>query len=322
MTGDTARNRAGNCKWAWALLVTAAATAPAAAAAPALDILFYGNSFTLQGAVVPEVSGVPTLVQRIAMAAGQTTPNVVNAAVSGWTLSNHISSNTGVISSSPQSGSWDYVVLQEYSTKPTDIAGVGNPTAFKNDAQSLYGLVKANSANVKPVLFETWSRHPNDTAELGAWYTSASLPTYTAKADQMQSELKRYYGEAQAQVGATVAKLAPVGDAFKASGWDVSLYNGDLYHESSKGAMLAALILYETIYGDTTADISYTTMNSNLTLLHSGLTLSNFSIANAAAWDAMTTQADAAVAAVPEPASLGLLVIGGLLLTARRQARV
>lgn len=309
MTENVTKKHAGTYKWVPGIVVLAAA-APAMAAAPALDILFYGNSFTLQGAAVAGVTGVPELVQRIATSAGQTTPNVVNAAVSGQTLSYHITSNTGVISSSPESGSWDYVVLQEYSTKPTDISGVGNPAGFKADAQTLYGKVKANSANVKPVLFETWSRHPNDTSELGAWYTSASLPTYTAKANQMQSELKKYYGEARTLLGPNCG-LASVGDAIQATGWDASLYNGDFYHESSKGALLAALVIYETIYGDNTADIPYATMNANLTL-------SSYSVGNAAAWNTLTAQADAAV---PEPTSLTLLAVGGMLLTSRRRAK-
>lgn len=309
------QNVVTNGKWALATLVLAVA-APAMAAAPALDILFYGNSFTLMGSNGSDINGVPTLMQRVATAAGQTTPNVVNASVSGQTLAGHISSNTAVISSSPQSGSWDYVVLQEYSTLPTNISGVGNPTAFKNNAQTLYGKVKANSPGVKAVAFETWSRHPNNTTDLGAWYPSASLPTYTAKANQMQAELKQYYGEAQTQLGGdTVCGFAPVGDAFKASGWDVSLYNGDLYHESLKGAVLSAVILYETIYKDNAADISYTTINTNLTL-------SNYGIYDAATWNSVTALADASVAAVPEPTSLALLAVGGLLLTARRRRPV
>lgn len=293
--------------WVLASVLLAAAGGSAQAADPALNILFYGNSFTSQ-------VNVPWLVQEVAVAAGKPSPNVVNAAVFGQALSYHIASNTAVISGAGQSGKWDYVVLQEYSTKPTDISGLGNPTGFKNDAQTLYGLVKANSAKAKAVLFETWARNPNDAAELTSFYptqTAGKSAPYLDAANKMQAELRQYYGEAQEQIGTAAATLAPAGDAIQSLGFDSSLYNSDLYHESDKGGLLAALVLYEAIYSANAQQLSYSAMDSTLTL-------SNYGIGDAAAWGTLTS---AAAAAVPEPVSMSLCVaIGGTLLLRRRCA--
>src|SRR5262249_30070324 len=79
------------------------------ATATPLNILYYGNSFTLG------VGGesVPNLVSDIAIAAGQEAPNFVDASVDNLTLADHLAFNTGVISSSLSPGqNWDYVVLQ------------------------------------------------------------------------------------------------------------------------------------------------------------------------------------------------------------------
>lgn len=291
------------------LLGAAASSAFALGTTP--DILFYGNSFTNN-------VNVPGIFSSVAQAAGQVAPSYVNAAVNSQTLAYHIANNTAVISSSAQTGSWDYVVLQEYSTKPTSIAygGAGNPTGFKNDAVTLYNLVKANSAGVKPILYETWSRQPTNQAELGNFYPGLTangtgpLP-YTAAANQMQSELHTNYYAARTLLGAS-AGLAPVGDAFQAMGFNTDLYQSDLYHESNKGGLMAAMLIYEQIYKDNLADVSYATMNSKLTL-------SNYGIPDAATWTTFATLADTQTAAVPEPTAMVLLGLGSVAVLARRR---
>jgi hypothetical protein len=293
-----------------ALLISAA---PASAT---VTVLFYGNSFTNYGDV-----NVPDLFTSVALADGQAQPSVVDASVLAQTLAYHISNNSAVISRTPQSGHWTHVILQEFSTKPTDTSA-GNPTGFKNDAQTLYNMVNANSPGVTPVLFETWARQPLNQAELGNLYPAltghgtAPLP-YTAAANQMQAETTKYYNQAKSQIGDLVARLAPVGDAFQAMNFDASLYQSDYYHESRKGGLMAALLLYEAVYQNNVADISFTAISSQYI---GGLR--SFGINSAAEWTAFSTLAHSQTAAVtPEPSTIVLLGVGavGLLACAWRR---
>lgn len=234
-----------------------------AVAAPAVNVLFYGNSFMNN-------VGVPGMFQKVALAGGQTQPNIVNASVNSQDLEYHYTSNSSIISSSVYSTQWNYVVLQEHSTKPTNITygtpDIGNPTNFKTYAKLLSDAVKANSPGAQSIFMQTWSRSPMATIDLPRFYpslTADKTAPYVDAANKMQDELIQYYNEAAALTG---GKVARVGEAFRASGYDLSLYNVDDYHETAKGGLLAALILYQTVYGADASAISYSTMNSHLNL--------------------------------------------------------
>lgn len=329
------------------LFMLSAAASSAPAADPAKNILFYGNSFTAN-------LNLPWMFANIAGGLGQARPNAVNAAVGSQDLSFHIAVQTSNTAVAPNttvkhyindnalngsaSGKWDVVVLQEYSTKPTNItypnsntvpygipngSPLGNAAGFINDAKTLYGLVKADTSTVTPVLFESWARQPGNTTDLGHYYPSITVSgtpaAYRAAADQMQSELKQYFGQARTDLGGdTMAGLASVGDAFEALNYDTKLYGGDLYHEGYVGQMLACFVLYDTIYDDHISRFSYDYVDS-----HMGYdSMSRWGLA-AADWPAFSAAADAAShpVAVPEPASASVLVIGaGILLRRRRRA--
>jgi hypothetical protein len=305
------------------LLVLGTAVGSASAAGPALNILVYGNSFVNN-------TGLPYMFANFAQGFGQTRPVMVNAAVNSQALSFHIAATTSIVAPNTSvtnyisdnslnkncSGKWDYVILQEYSTKPTNItyASLGNPTAFKADAKTLYQMVAADSPKVTPVLMETWARQPGNT-DLGRYYSGL---TGTAAANQMQSELHQYYGEARAGIGNSIMGLASVGDAFQTLNFDARYYAADLYHESYPGAALACLILYDTIYHDTASRFSYDTVNG----LMGWDNLSRYGVTSAD-WPALVAAADAAAspAAVPEPSTLTLLGVAGVLLLLVRRRR-
>jgi hypothetical protein len=353
---------------------------PSLAADPGLNILVYGNSFMA-------AANVPDILTCTVDAAGKPHPNVVNAAVFSMDLAYHIANTTSVVinpySGNPisgisattgqptnfisdntlnnsASGKWNYVVLQEESSKPTDAVrtqatawgvpySVSNATAFKNDAQTLYGMVKADSPAVKPVLCETWARYPGispiATEAVGARWTDLDTmyPTLTASktpaaylnaSNQMQSELKKYYGQAKTQIDGAFpgvnTLITPAGDAMKGTGkalYDASYEGYDpsywetispYRHESAKGAVMTALLLYRTIYQANTSDISYSSMQSYMSAHRGGLQSNG--IPDAASWNALTAYVDSVPISVPEPTSLSLLAIGsGFLL--RRRAR-
>lgn len=220
-----------------ALLLTAI-TSVAAVAEDPLNLLFIGNSFTAGGPIAH-------LVRDFATDAGWATPNVQYVAPGGQTLGFHLT-NTDTLNAIDL-GNWDYVVLQELSTGPTDNAG--DPAAFKSNATALYDRVKLSSPDANVLLFETWAREANHSLYPGTF----TDPT------QMQAQLRFHYNDAAdnyipanatAAVTTDVA-VAPVGDAWESvlnSGNMIRLHDVDDYHAGPNGQYLSSAVLYSTIY--------------------------------------------------------------------------
>jgi hypothetical protein len=255
-----------------------------------LDILYYGNSFTIATGF-GSTRSVPQLVASIATAAGHPAPYSRNASSPGQSLQWHLTNNVGVITTGIAAGeTWDVVVLQDYSTWPTHI---GNLPQHLSSSLALYERVAQHSPEVVPVMYETWARAP------GHEFYTPPVVEFTGGPAQMQQELRDGYhqstGNINAAVGATLARYAPVGDAWEAAAFPLNLYASDRYHASSRGTLLNSLILYGTIYGDrTTSDIDLTNV----------LAAINLSAADGAQ---LTALADGVL--VPEPATAGLIVV-------------
>lgn len=235
------------------LIAAIALTTAANASAEPKNLLFYGNSFTASG------GGVHTLVRDIATGAGEDTPHVFGRIASGQTLQFHLDTGTSVITSGIMPGeNWDAVVLQEYSTRPTTHPTDGNVPGFLSAAQGLYQAVQAHSPNADAVLFETWARGPGNGVYPSIWSEPA----------EMQAELRDNYNLANSVLnGIGTSEVAPVGDAFENAGFNLDLYAGDIYHASNKGALVISLVLYGTIYDDTTlTDIDLSVVSSRLGL--------------------------------------------------------
>ncbi len=249
-------------------LLCAAGLALDVSRAAAVNILFYGNSFT-NGLL--STDSVPNLVREIATAAGQTTPTVVNAAVNGQSFSWHLANNTSVITTGlPDDEQWNYAVLQNFSTAPTH---VGNLAGHRTDSVALYQAIANHSPNYTPVLFETWARGP------GHSFYSGSSPSFSGGAAQMQSEVRTGYELAaqdiDAVAGAGTTRIATVGDAWEAAHWS-NLHGSDIYHGQNRGTLLAALEIYSTVYQDNTSDIDLTGVLSGLGLTaNDGLVLTS-----------------------------------------------
>ncbi len=282
------------------LVVAVLAVLVSAAAAPAakLNLLFYGNSFTLGSG---STRSVDALVKDIATAAGQTTPHVVSGAQSGWTLGQHLATNTGIITSAiPVGQTWDFVILQDYSTRPTHI---GNLAAHRADFVSLYQAVAAHSPAAKVVGFETWARAPGH-----EFYEGAS-PSFPGGPAQMQQELRDGYnlstGDVNALAGAGTSLVAPVGDAWESTGWS-NLHSTDLYHANNRGTLLTALVIYGNIYQDDVSDIDLTAVLASLGMPSAYGTY-------------LAGVADQFI--VPEPSVALLLVFGSAAVLRRRQGR-
>ena len=210
------------------------------------NILFYGNSYTnpFAGHV-----GVPFLVQELASIAGTANVNAVNAAANGQDFAYHLANNTSIITTGLGAGeTWDCVVMQNFSTRPTVSHPAGNLTQHRTNAVTLYQTVAAHSPDVRPVLFETWAR------ALG----SADLAFFTGGQTQMQQELRDGYSLAAADIdaaaGAAIVSIAPVGDAWENALFD-DLHITDRSHANARGRFLSALVIYATLFCDNTNDL-------------------------------------------------------------------
>ncbi len=284
--------------------VATLAVTPALNAAP-LHVIFYGNSFTFGAGSTRSVND---LFKDIATAAGHETPFVQSAAASGQAINWHVANNTSpIFTSIPFDKDWDYIVMQEHSTKLTQ-AFTGSPAypasidESKADVVDLYNVATTRSAGVVPVLFETWARAPGH-----AFYTGGT-PVFPGGASEMQAQVRSGYdqlkGALDTAIGSDIAKIAPVGDAWEQANYN-QLHAADLWHAQNRGTLLAALVIYGTIYGDeTTSDIDLTDVLNSLGL-------------DGTDGAELTAAADATL--VPEPATLGLIGFGALAISGRRR---
>ncbi len=267
---------------------------PLAADAQPKNVLFYGNSFTLGFGSSDSVNG---LFEDIAIAAGQEAPLVQSAAASGQDIEWHVNNNTGAIFTLiPPDRDWDFVVMQEHSTKLTR-AYTGSPLfpasveESKATTVQLHETVKLRSADVVPVLYETWARGPGH-----PFYTGVS-PLFT-DASEMQAEVRAGYDQLKdaldTAAGEDIALIAPVGDAWENANYD-QLHFTDNWHAQNRGTLLAALVIYGTIYEDAnTSDIDLSGVLDGL-----GLTSADGVF--------LTAAADRTLSGIPEPTSAVLL---------------
>jgi hypothetical protein len=211
--------------------------------AQAEDVLFFGNSFTF-GATAPAVQkngGVPKLFEEIATAKGR---KVATAAVTSggkdlaWHLAQPITEMA--LSSKP----WTWVVLQDFSTRPTRL---GSVEKFVHDGETFSDRIAQNSPHAGIVLYETWARPP------GVFYLLK--PDFGP--EQMMRELHEAYGRLRDDLAGKnpdrEARVAPVGTAFAHDAAEypaINLDASDHHHATAEGYYLAALVIYETIYRD------------------------------------------------------------------------
>lgn len=230
-------------------------------ALPADNLLFIGNSFTYGGneKVVSDHGGIPELVQEIAIAKGKpTAATMLTTGGKDWGF--HLANPP--TETFLHEKTWDFVVLQDYSTKPTH---VGNVEEFMKNGATFYNRIAAASPKAKIVLYETWAydaKHP---------IFGKSSPTKFASPEEMMGELHKNYTALQTALQSKDASreilYAPVGTAFARcvkEHPEINLYMSDLKHPSKEGCYLSALVLYATIFHD--SPVSTTNTFASFTL--------------------------------------------------------
>ena len=219
-----------------------------APASRAEDVLFIGNSFTYGGPenVIRNNGGVPKLVEAIAASKGKTLSTLMLTAGGkdwGYHLLQPVTeTDLGV-------KKWDWVVLQDYSSKATH---VGNPEQFIQNGETFYKRIREHSPEAKIVLYQTWAL-----AKGNPIYSGSSGPTKFSDVAQMNAEIRKNYDELYRRLEAiepgNQVALAPVGQAFDLCIGrypEINLYTLDEKHANTDGSYLAALVIYATIFRD------------------------------------------------------------------------
>ena len=209
-----------------------------------LNLLFYGNSYSLSN------QGVPSLVGFIAEEAGQPAPTIVAQLVGGQTLDYHLTnpSQAAAISGGlPLGQTWDAVVMQGFSTEATD--AIGDPLGFRADALAILTAVRAHSPDAGAAMYQTWARGPGSSYYPNTW--SGPL--------EMHGEVRTNYrlavDDMNAAFGAGTAFLGAAGDAVGLLAFAPSLYTSDWSHPTAPTTVLAAMTLYQALYRDRICDI-------------------------------------------------------------------
>ncbi len=255
-----------------------------ASATDGYNVIFFGNSFTISAAN-PKVSsppygsarGIPALVRQIAIAAGHDAPFVKNIYHGGRGYDFHIDPNQpslGHIDESKLDGeTWDYAVLQGYSTRPTTHPYMGNFAKHKANGLKLFNEVRIGTTNhvtqspgVIPVLYQTWAREPGHWLyDPGSSWTAGTNigigtgnwtlgPVFPGGAPQMAMLIRAGYEATRlfidAAVPATTTRIAPTGEVWRAASFPPLFYSSDHYHADSWGDLASALAIYGTIWQD------------------------------------------------------------------------
>lgn len=225
------------------------------------NILFVGNSFTFvpaaysyNNANVTDLNGsgmggVPGIFKK--MATDLNYPcNVFIEAVGGQNFAYHLANESQYIGQSR----WNTVVLQDYSTEPTNTSPPGNVSLYLSSLGQMQTLILGANPNAKIYLYETWARPGLCVLPGGPGNT------YISMADMLSQLHTNYY------LGNSTYNLngvAPVGDAFAlavSSGYaeanpyqptagEFDLWDTDYYHESVYGAYLAGAVFIAKLTG-------------------------------------------------------------------------
>ena len=198
-------------------------------------VLFIGNSYT-------GVNKLPDVFVEVVKSSGHPAPVVKSSTPGGRTLKQHlgIAGSTKLI----DEGGWDVVVLQGQSQEPA-IAEKDESVRkeFLESAVELCKRVRAKSPKAKIFFYETWARHAD------YWKAAKKGPDVGADPKEMQARLRKWYGIAAKDNGAT---LVPCGDAWElnyASSAPLRLHTSDHSHPELVGTYLNALIFFGKIYG-------------------------------------------------------------------------
>lgn len=195
----------------------------------AIKILFIGNSYTYG-------NDLPAILAQLMSDKGIKLSHE-SVTIGGATLEKHWLD--GRAKETIHGQVWDYVVLQEQSTRP-----FSNPLLFFQYAQLFAEEIK--KAGAKPIFFMTWAAKANPDEQ----------PKLTDAYQNIGKETK--------------ALVAPVGEAWKlATLVGMELYVSDGRHPNWLGSYLAACVFYKILTGKSASELTRTLRKEGQSLTES-----------------------------------------------------
>jgi hypothetical protein len=204
-----------------------------------ISALFIGNSYTYY-------FDMPVIVANMAQSTGnffihdQSTPG-------GYTLEEH-STNATTLAKLAK-GNWDFVSIQEQSTRPVRTLESVQSNTFPY-ALILDSLRKMNSPCGQTVFYRTWGRKNGYDQNCTAW-------PYPCTYEGMDSLLALRYGMMQEQ---NEALISPVGDVWRYirdNHPTLNLYDPDESHPSAAGSYLSAITFYTVLFQKDPSLVTY-----------------------------------------------------------------
>lgn len=190
-----------------------------------ISVLFIGNSYTYY-------NNLWDLFKMVADIQGDVV-EVSHVTNGGWTLQQmgDINDEFGkIVDKRLKEEKFDIVILQEQSTRP-----VIDKDIFFDSVTNLVNKINQNGAKV--YLYETWGRKKGNIVLEQLKLTNKSM---TEKLVESYSEIANKLN----------IKVCHVGTAFYNinNNFDIELYDEDKTHPSYIGSLLAALVIYKTIF--------------------------------------------------------------------------
>ena len=177
----------------------------------AKKILFIGNSYTFYG-------NLPEMIRQMAEYVGVKL-EVSSVTSGGKSLEWHCYNIETI--QALQREKWDYVALQEFSTRPLE-----EPDRMYASAEALFN--KVTSKKARAVLYLTWARK--------------FLP-------ETQPDISRAYLELARRTSALIFPAGPAWQIVMAKNPEIELYDPDLTHPSVLGTYLTACVFCSSILG-------------------------------------------------------------------------
>ena len=207
------------------------------------NVLFIGNSYTY-------VNSLPQITKDVAASVGDTLDTDSNT-IGGYTFEMHL--QNAVTLSKIESGSWDYVVLQEQSQLPSFPIEQVDTEVFPY-AKTLDSLVHAYNSCGRSMFYMTWGKEFGDTSNCASW---PPVCTY----DGMDSLLRLRYIMMADSNNAVLSPVGAVRHYIIEHYPSIALYISDQSHPTPAGTYAAACTFYTAIFKK---DPSLITYNSTL----------------------------------------------------------
>jgi hypothetical protein len=211
---------------------TIEAPSPTPSVAPAIRVLFIGNSLTF-------VNNLPQTFAELAQAGGFQVEIGVSAS-GGWSCADHAAASVTLVKIA--NGCWDYVVLQERSSLP----------AIPEEREALmYPAVRdldrqIGAIGARTVLFVGWAHHEG-LAEHG-------LPDYASA----QTAVEAGYREIADEIGALVVPVGPAWREAVEREPSLMLWQFDGVHATVEGTYLSACVFYAVLLAESPEGLDYT----------------------------------------------------------------